>query len=46
MQKDLDCDGCDLGLLDTQERAKICKGWEDEGRGPDLDQLEDTVQFS
>ena len=30
MQTDLDCDRCELGLLDTQEHAKICEGWEEE----------------
>ena len=41
----MNCDKCELGLLDTQEHAKICEGWEEERRGLDLDQLEDTVEF-
>jgi hypothetical protein len=45
MHADLNCDKCELGLLDTQEHAKLCEGWEEERRGLDLDQLEDTVEF-
>ena len=45
MQADLNCDKCELGLLDTQEHTKIYEGWEEERRGLDLEQLEDTVEF-
>ena len=45
MKADFNCEKCELGLLDTEEHAKICEGQEEERIGLDLDQLEYTVEF-
>ena len=45
MKADFICETCELGLLDTEEHAKICEGQAEERIGLDLDQLEYTVEF-
>ena len=42
---DLNCDKCDLKIEESQAHTMMCPGWEEERRGLDLHQIEDTVLF-
>ena len=45
MFKDDDCMQCEGGHQKSQAHTMICNGWEEERRGPNLEQIEDTVDF-
>ena len=45
MYSDLNCGHCDMGEQESQAHTMMCQGWEEERRGLDLTQIEDTVQF-
>ena len=45
MHSDLNCEKCEMGLEESQAHIMICQGWEEERRGLNLHQIEDTVLF-
>ena len=45
MNRDLNCDQCEMREEESQSHAMRCQGWEKERRGLDLENIEDAVQF-
>ena len=45
MFKDHECKQCQGGYQESQAHTMICNGWEEERRGLNLEQMEDTVEF-
>ena len=45
MNRDLNCDQCEMMEEESQSHAMSCQGWEKERRGLDLENIEDAVQF-
>ena len=45
MFKDHECKQCQGGYQESQSHTMICNGWEEERRGLNLEQIEDTIEF-
>ena len=45
MHSNLNCEKCEMKIEESQAHTMMCPGWEEERRGLDLHQIEDTVLF-